>query len=43
MVERICIKSINNAFQNWDNNPKDTVCINLYYIYIYLNKLLFSF
>ncbi|ORX48449.1 hypothetical protein BCR36DRAFT_371300 [Piromyces finnis] len=24
MVEKICIKSINNAFQNWDNNPKDT-------------------
>ena len=30
MVERICIKSIENAFQNWDNNPKDTVCIYKY-------------
>ncbi|ORX85605.1 hypothetical protein BCR32DRAFT_265558 [Anaeromyces robustus] len=24
MVEKICIKSIDNAFQNWDDNPKDT-------------------
>jgi hypothetical protein len=25
MVERICIKSIDKAFQNWDNNPKDAL------------------
>jgi len=24
MVERICIKSIDKAFQDWDDNPKDT-------------------
>jgi len=28
MVERICIKSIDKAFQNWDNNPKDAVIAN---------------
>jgi len=28
MVKRLCVKSIDNAIQDWENNPKDDVHIS---------------